>query len=379
MEEYNIVKRSTRFDVIAPDDKYRGIIASIRLYRALCRKAFAVCAMAEIGGAEITEKNGDFSLSPNSDASRKILAAAFEKDGKAHLYQLRDFILFGEVPKIQGTDIPAWSSFVWDSLRIDVSAAWRARDPSIGATKGYLVLQGARSLSMFQRRGIGIPAQQKPEFLEHTLRLKWDKNIGAVEFKIGRLDTGRYHTWKSLREKVEGWKIGTIYLSEDGGKLFVTITHERPTKVANVNGSTMELLFGNDVETFINLSYFGGKTSLSVAGVIASLEQIKIRKINWEQRAKADRRTRTWKNKKYKETPAAIVLSNNTEKRERFVKDINHLWSRKIIETTKQTGCSEINVENMPVDLFGEPWQWSQLKVFLEYKATEAGISVVFK
>jgi transposase len=377
--ESNIVKRSTRFDLIAPDDKYREIIASIRLYRAMCRKAFAACAMAEIGGATISQKNGGFSLKPDTDASKKILAAAFDKEGKVHLYQLRDFILYGEVPKLEGTDIPTWAPFVWDQLRIIVSSTWKARDPSIGLTKGYLVMQGARGLSLFQNRGIGIPSQQKPEISEHTLRLKWDKQIGGIDFKLGRLDGGRYHVWKCLRDKIEGWKLGTLYLSENDGKICVTICYERPAKIIEGEGKAMELAFGNEVDSFIGISGFGKKVSFSVAGVAASLEQIKIRKGKWEERAKADRRMQTWKGRRSKDTPAMTVLKNNTIKRENFIKDINHVWTRKIIETAKQKGCIEISVENIPSDFFGEPWQWAQFKLFLEYKASECGIKIIYK
>jgi hypothetical protein len=376
------VTRSTKFELITPDDKYKTIIGSIRLYRELCRKAFGICAMAEMAGAVISAKKEEPILNPVSDAARVILSTAFNSfkdDGslyKSHLYQLRDFILKNETG-----GKASWMSFVWDSLRTDVSTAWRSKDPSIKATKGWLVLQGIRSISSFQRRGIGFPALTGSlDIHQHKLSLKWDHSIGEVEFGIKKLDGGRYHVWKGLRDGLPGWKAGTTYLSEHGGKIFVIMTYTAPARVRELEKDrVLDVVFTEDKGNFITMKgpdSFDGDF-ISAEEVIGILEQIKIRHDRWASRREAvGNPRRKWGSKKLWNATQNVV-GRNTDHRTNVVKTRNHLWTRRIIEDAIRWNCGSLKMSDVPETMFGEPWPWSQFNDFLKYKAEEAGIILV--
>jgi transposase len=365
------VKRSTKFEVFVTE-KYKDIIGSIRLYRALCRKAFTACAMAEMAGASISVKDDDLVVSPNGEASKNILKEAFGKDGKSHLYQLRTWIKSEEAPSLM--------SFVWDSLRKDVSSLWLARDPKIKATRGWLVLQGARGMALFQRRGIAFPSQQNPKLNQHNLTLKWDSVIGPVEFSLKKLDGGRYHVWKGLRDSLPDWKLNTLYLSEFNGKIFVTISYDCPIIKKDLDKSNvMEVVFSEDKENFITMkgpSNFDGEL-ISAEEAMGILEQIKIRHDRWEKRRIAiGNPRRTWGSKKIWRATQEVV-TKNSEHRTAVVQTRNHLWTRRIVDTAIRWNCGTIAIEKMPEGLFGEPWQWAQFKTFLKYKAEEIGVEFV--
>lgn len=365
--------RSTRFDLVVPDDKYKEVINSIRLYRAICRKTFSACAMAEMAGASIEVMDSSITLSPNKEAARNILKTVFNTDDRGnHLYQLRDFILNEEAP--------SWMSFVWDSMRKDVSSLWYAKDPKIKASRGWLLMQGARGVGIFQRRGIGFPSQQNSKLEQHKLTLKWDHVIGPVEFGLKKLDGGRYHVWKGLRDTLPGWVLGTSYLSEDNGKIFVIISHECPiTKKILDPANALEITFTEDRGNFITMKgpgNFDGEF-ISAEEVTGILEQIKIRKDRWESRRQAiGNPRRAWGSKKIWRATQEVI-NRNTDHRENVIQTRNHLWTRRIVDTAVRWNCGAIKINPVPEGMFGEPWKWSQFKLFLAYKAKDTGCSLI--
>jgi transposase len=363
------VKRSTKFEVFTTE-KYKEIIGSIKLYRALCRKVFTACAMAEMAGASITIENDNLIISPNKDGAKNILKEVFENDGKSHLYQLRTWIRTEEAPSLM--------SFAWDSLRKDVSSLWLARDPKIKATRGWLILQGARGIALFQRRGIAFPSQQKPFFEQHKLTLKWDNVIGPIEFGLKKLDGGRYHVWKGLRDNLPGWKLNTLYLSECDGKIFVVISYDCPVVKKDLNkDNTIEVAFTEEKDSFITLKgpdNFDGEL-ISAEEAVGILEQIKIRHDRWNKRRMAiGNPRRTWGSKKIWRATQEVI-SKNSEHRTTVVQARNHLWTRRIVDTAIRWNCGTVLINKMPESLFGEPWQWAQFKTFLKYKTEEIGIA----
>jgi hypothetical protein len=361
------VKRSTKFEVFTTE-KYKDIIGSIRLYRALCRKAFTACAMAEIAGSTISIKDDNLLISPNNDAAKNILKDTFGKDGKGHLYQLRTWIRSEEAPSLM--------SFVWDSLRKDVSSLWTSRDPKIKATRGWLVLQGGRGIALFQRRGIGFPSQQNPKLDQHNLTLKWDNSIGPVEFNLKKLDGGRYHIWKGLRDKLPDWKLNTLYLSEQDGKIFVTISYDCPIlKKSLIKENIMEITFTEDKDSFITMKGPGNLEGdiISAEETLGILEQIKIRHDRWEKRRMAiGNPRRAWGSKKIWRATQEVITRNSAH-RINVIQTRNHLWTRRIVDTAVRWNCGTIAIEKMPENMFGEPWQWAQFKTFLKYKIEEIG------
>ena len=86
---------------------------------------------------------------------------------------------------------------------------------------------------------------------------------------------------------------------------------------------------------------------------------------------------------------ATRVLKHQSGREKRFMKDVNHVVSRKIIEAAKDDGVSVIGLE----DLTGirkrtkvrrkqrykhNSWAFRELQTFIEYKAHEASIAVVY-
>jgi hypothetical protein len=79
-------------------------------------------------------------------------------------------------------------------------------------------------------------------------------------------------------------------------------------------------------------------------------------------------------------------IKNLSQRRERYAKDCNSCWSREIVGQAKRFHAQKIIVsyplepneegeekKKKKVLLFGNPWQWYQLKTMIRYKAEEAG------
>jgi hypothetical protein len=358
--------RSVRLDVVVSNEKYRETIDSIRLYRMLCRKAFSVCLMSEIAGAQLIFRETAPALQPTK-AARDILATAFCKDGAAHFYQLREWILNEESVAGGGS----WRSFVWDSLRLDVSSLWRSRDPSIPLTRGYLALQGERGVARFRNRGIGFPAQQRPTLSGHSLTFEWDREIGPVTFSIRKqkLDGGRYFVWKALRDELPGFRLGTAYLSEKNGLPFVVLTYKREIEKQpdHPTDRVAFVKFGKEKKSFIVITgpEKSGRKDFSAEEACGVLEQIRIRRMKTEARREAcgNPRWGGWGTGKGYQANQKII-SRNTAHRIRFVTERNHLFTRAIIDSALKWNCGKIELTSLPADWFGEPWRWNQFEEF---------------
>ena len=94
----------------------------------------------------------------------------------------------------------------------------------------------------------------------------------------------------------------------------------------------------------------------------------------------------------------AAVRHRLAERRENGVKTWNHLWTKRIVEQAKEWDCGRIQVFDVPKmekkrteeeveegslrdkvgPMFGHPWNFSQFKLMLEYKAKAAGIKVTY-
>ena len=114
---------------------------------------------------------------------------------------------------------------------------------------------------MFMHRGIGFPvATARPKLEKSRIQLKWDHDLGEMEFTVPSMDTGRYWVWKQLYEKKDGWQLGTLYLSEREGKIFATATYSRPLQTAEVDLAVHCVCIYPKTETiWAILMPFGGK------------------------------------------------------------------------------------------------------------------------
>jgi hypothetical protein len=367
------MKRSIKIDVIPPKELRQKIVTSIREYRAVARKMYSACAMAEMAGAEITRKDDDIKIKPDNDKARAILNAVFDNYEKGyHLYQLRTFVL----KELQ----PTWKSFVWDAVRRDVASRWSAPDTEFPkAKRGYLTIQGARAIAKFNRIGIGMPrATARPKLHEHKMELGWDHEIGAVEFTIAKLDSARYYVWKSLRDGDEGWKLGTIYLNEDDGMVFLTVSFERPDIVKNIDTEKiLNVEFVPEIENFICI-YTDTRNEadkLSFSAALSHLDKMKLlgEKYLNQRKSCGSEKPKHWGNKKAIRSIQKKSL-NLRERRTNYCQTWNHLFTRRIVENAIRHNAGSIKVLNLPErEWFGHPWGAYQFKQFLKYKIEELG------
>jgi hypothetical protein len=226
------------------------------------------------------------------------------------------------------------------------------------------------------RRGIGCPpATARPTLANHTLTLHWDRNIGVVEFTVPKLDGGRWHPWKSLVEEAEGWKLGTIYLSEREGKVFATITYERPAKVAKIDKRRkLRVQFGQDQQQFLKLVGPDGASTYDVisarSAVAWLLRALRQRQNIEERKAACGSPRQPWGQRPANRVETAI-LERKSLLRSRRTAEWNHAWTRRIVARALSWRCGTIQLGEVPEDLFGQPWQWRQFLNDLRYKAEE--------
>jgi len=361
------VKRSVKIDVIPPDNKRREVINSIRLYRAACRKAYTACSNAEMAGAEIIMGDDDIQIKPNSENAKQILELAFGVTGKAHLYQLRVWI----------RDLhPTWMSIVPESIHRDiVSPRWRAKDPEFPkATRGYLTLNGARAHASFMRVGIYFKnTVPKISADKRCVSLKWDYDIGEVDFRIPKLDGSRYGIWKNLCEEREGWKPGGMFLSEKDNKIFLVLSFECPDPVSEIDVERVLSVTINEgePENYITASCENKRFSaekISVLDATTWLSSLDIVRQKYEKQLAATCR--------HKQSKRAVIkkMENLSSKRTNGQKTFNHIWTRRIVSHAVRTKCGTIIVSGLPErELCRHPWGWYQFKEMLKYKITELG------
>lgn len=370
------MKRSIVINVLPENlNVRRKIIDSIRLYRAAARKAFAACAMAEMAGAEIIERDGDLKIIPHTDGAKTILKSAFGVDGKAHLYELR--LWLRELH-------PTWMSIVPESLHRDiVSPRWRAKDPEFPkATRGYLTLNGVRGMAQFNKTGIYFK-NTIPRIAERTVTLRWDYDIGDVVLKIIDMDPSRWHVWKNIVDKTEGWKLGGTYLKERDGKLILIIGYECPDKEQSLDsGRVLCVEFTDNPELFITTHTEDKKFSgdaISVSGAMAWAKEIEsIRGAYLQRLASYGSPRKRWGSKRLRAGVCAR-LERLTARRANGEKSHNHLWTRRIVENAIRCKTGRVVVVNTPErEMFGIFWGWYQFKQMLKYKIEEVGGKIEF-
>lgn len=369
-------KRSTVFNLSCNDDVYEKVLTSIRFHRAIVRKIYTTYTIAAMAGSEFKWEKDKFTV--EQKGTEKILEHLFngKKDDNPPMYQIR--------PWVREELAPTWFSHTWDSARTCAVKSWTAKDPEItNVSRGWLVTQGARQIARFNHIGIELPVMSsRPQLQGHSLILKWDKEIGPVEFRVGRLEGSRFQVWEALRDKREGWILGTIFLNEHEGKIKATITYTKPLKSADVDPSqVLDVEFTDDPANFITCytkSNVFKADKISVEEAVGWLQAVQIS----SQKQSAERKAvgnpyKRWGSKKLWKG-SIQRLKRVTLRRTNGQQTRSHLWTRRIVEHALRARCGVIHVLNMPEKtLFGHPWAWSQFQNFLDYKAAEQGIRLV--
>jgi len=361
----------------------RMIINSIKLYRSVARKIFTGAVMSKMAGAEIIFENEDLKISPKNDASNDILNLAYNGNfKKGPLYGIKPFIK---------NLAPNWLNFVNDSVRRDIESALKRKDPEFPkASRDWLTLNGARGIGQFKRLGIACPvATARPKLYNNKIRLKWDYEIGEIEFTVPKLDRGRYLIWKSIRD--QEYKLGTIFLNEKDNKLRAIISYEMPSKGTlkpNKNKILM-VKFNDNPENFIKMSIDNkGKVHNNVDTVNIT------EAVNWARELKIQQNKflshrRSVSNSRFSWGSRKILKgikkrqNNITARTENGKKYRNHLWSRRIAQRAEKFNVGSVILIDPPENtLFKDsvnetPWQMYQLKQFLKYKLDEIGVNLL--
>lgn len=376
-KKVGVQPRSLCVELVLPEGvAKKPIIDSIRQYRTGCRKLYGVLCAAYAAGAQIEVSEDDIKLTPSSESTKSILATMLGAEGacKAHGYALKDYFQQYLYPNAQ--------FFVWNQAQRDISSVWNSCDPEFPtASRGWLALQGTRGIAQFRRRGIGISSNGGPKLHEHTLSLKWDRVIGRVDFKLPRLDSGRYYIWQHLRDGAEGWSLGMVYLSESDGKLRAVITYHRPEDLRPIEVDRQLLVtVGETPDRFLTLAGPGGVVELdeiSGCSVVAWLGVMKARQKELEDRVGACGNPRApWGFNKSRRKNQE-VRSRVTKQRANGVKDHNHAWTRRIVTRAVYWRCGTIKVVPAVAEtLFSYPWNWTEFFACLKYKAAFHGITV---
>lgn len=355
------MNRSIKIDAIPPQELRQQIINSIRQHRFACKQLYSVLTISELVSAKSEINDQGVKIIPDRD------------------HQLLTYIKNPERAVIKNELLPTAMSFVWDSCKGAVETCWKSKDVEFPkATRGYLTLNGARDIAFFNRIGIACPRlTAKPKFEEHSLFLKWDHEIGEVEFKIPKLDGSRYHILRNLKENTDGWQLGTMYLNERDGKIFVTVSYSCPDKTMEIDRSrVLSVSFTDDYEKFIKITGPEGVANydtISAVEAVAWLDELTaIRKKLELRKSATGNPKKPWGSaKQWKAVQER--LSHNTESRENGIRSRNHLWTRRIVTRAQSWNCGTIAIINLPEAMFGRQWQWYQFKTFLEYKISELG------
>ncbi len=383
------MQRSLKIDLFATDEQRQPVLNSIRRYRHAARQCYAALLTAQVAGASLVETSETLSLKPDNDRAKIVLAAALDhakitkgekvkgegtpyavSAGSGAGYEMREWFLRDLMPTAM--------SFVWDSCRRDIVTVWTSRDPEhVRASRGWLAMQGARGTAQFMRRGIGFPvATGRPKLTHHELKLKWDREIGEIGFRVGRLDPGRYYPWKCLCDGDDGWNLGTIFLSERDGQLFATVTYERPESAANVDHErTLKVVVSASALSIEGPT--GEQDVISLSDALGMLSRLKSQRERWEQRrGAAGSVNKPWGFRKAWHG-AQTHLDRVTLLRTRFCTDCNHAWTRRIVSRAQDWRCGKVIV-TLPDDeksVIGSdhPWAWSQFEDHLKYKLEAIG------
>lgn len=362
------MKTGMKFEVWVDPALHDLVIQSIRLYRHVCRQMFAINVMTATACGNIIVKNNKYEIKPDSKITRQCQELMFQgkKDGSTQTYSMREFV--------RNELAPTWRSFVWDSAHRDVNSKWKAEDPEFPkVNRGWLTMQGARNFPKFNKLGIGCPqATAHPDLFNKDVEITWDEDIGPVTFHLSKLDGARYGIWNRLRDKVKGWKAGTVYISERDNKLFLHITYDRPDPIKEIDPNrvmTVRVNEGN-IENYITAScedktFYAEK--IDITDALNFLDKVDIVQKQYEKQKSSIKWSRPMRRVVQKK------VHHQTLKRRNGQMLYNHLWTRRLVAHAVRTGCGLIDLETPKLTMEGRSWGWHQFKTFLNYKIEEIG------
>jgi transposase len=215
---------------------------------------------------------------------------------------------------------------------------------------------------------------------DHKVLCRWHKEIGEVEFKTVKLDASSYYKFSALRDKREGWKIKDSYLKydEDDNQIIVILSYECPDAEKKLDPEKKLFIeFSDDLNNLITC-YTEDKFSGSVVNAIGAMDYLKEMEVIYGkyrgQLASYDRRLAKKQRSVIKER-----IHRYAVRRKNGVKNLNHLWTRRVVQFAQQKCAGHVVVIDLPKESLGEyPFGWFYFKTFLKYKIEEIGGTVDF-
>lgn len=378
--------------------------AAIERQRAALRFMYSALATAEMTGASITEtKDGDIRLKPNGPRGAMALTLAFSPSREVTAVKgkrgdgVLSSITVGAVPAYGlkdwfGQYWPSARSFVFDSARLDICHAWKAKDPEIPkTTRGWLTMQGARRLAQFMRRGIGFPSGTSPALRlgDHTVSAIWDAEIGPVNYTFGTLEPRQFAVVRKLLDPDSGYKVGTCYLNMDDKRdLRVIVTYNLPASFKDLDpGRVCCVSLDTEPAKFEDWAWVVHRENelpdpnglMGFANLSSLLKQLEVRQAAIkERRRNCGNPKRPWGHKKGW-LANKNVGARATNQRTGVVTDFNHVWTRRFVDRAVSWRCGTLELRgNCYAEKIGPyPWNWFQFKTMLQYKCQEVGIKLI--
>lgn len=380
---------SATFDVVPAvaveerDAAYRRLRDDLKLYRHLCRKYYGVYMFAAAAGAKVSEheKKG-LQIKDDSAETKKILADAFEmrkEDGE--FFKAKGYEFYKDLrSQTKDTYLAEFACYVIQTI----GSTWKAKDPEFTrAGRGWLNLQSARDPARFNH--VPLPIHPKRVSLSdnaRTISLHY-RTAGPTLFRLVKMDGGRWHTWKQIA--TGEWPAKTAYLHERDGRFFIRVSYQRTVeKVELDKARSLSVEFTeNEKEFCVCWLHEGKKTAtddmrnekFSATAALAELDRI------FASSAWADECRKACGNRRHGNAKALRkekeIQERLTARRTGLVKNWNHCWSKRIVETAVRFRAGKILVVGLPSKiLFGRPWNWGQFEIGIKYKSELRGIEV---
>lgn len=234
----------------------------------------------------------------------------------------------------------------------------------------------------------------------HRLSLKWDKELGPVEFGLVGKKTesgwGQDPYQIDIIKKIQSgeYQQGTSQLTENDGQIVLAVTYSFiPQQRERDQSRVLEIVFTDDREKFLKAKLHGSSTHRSAvdlewseaASAVAAIDHIQRLKIQSDhieniREACGSHRER----KRGAGVPAAWRAARDrserlSKARNNTVKTWNHRWTSQIVNWAISRDCGVVKVFGVPKLLFGWQWQFADFRSKLQYKADAESIEIVIQ
>ena len=297
----------------------------------------------------------------------------------------------------------------YDFIIAAVSSRMGAKDPDKpGLSRDYLILNGERRAPLLKNCPVSLRMRKDVKTWPmdeggHKVTMKLPD--GPLQFSIGKVDPMQWRIFRAIiqRERDGGdpWTFHRVRAtSHKPEKLWLNVvyfvgddedTQKKIARARHNRGREMEINFLDDPENFMRcLLRSGHERNVderlhwhdSALAALAQIDRLAARQERQHKRIKACgsytcRKEGAGHRKAYRRE--AEISKKLTKARESCARGWNHTWTARLVRQAEQWECGRIAVYDLPEDLLGRPWQWSNFKFDLEYKAREVGIEVEWR